>query len=90
MAKAIEEYTEFQKYVKAKFNIPSTDKADYLFLFNAPEQYEVEPLMLEYVKNHEDATVEELLSYFDNIAPPAYLPALLNGKMTRTKNEAEL
>ena len=41
MAKAIEEYTEFQKYVKAKFNIPSTDKADYLFLFNAPEQYEV-------------------------------------------------
>lgn len=32
MAKAIEEYTEFQKYVKAKFNIPSTDEADYLFL----------------------------------------------------------
>ena len=74
MAKAIEEYTEFQKYVKAKFNIPSTDKADYLFLFNAPEQYEVEPLMLEYVKNHDDATVEELLSYFGNIATPGLTP----------------
>ena len=55
-------------------HIPSTDKADYLFLFNAPEQYEVEPLMLEYVKNHEDATVEELLSYFDSIAPPGLPP----------------
>lgn len=30
--------------------------------------------MLEYVKNHEDATVEELLSYFDNIAPPGLPP----------------
>lgn len=45
-----------------------------MFLFNAPEQYEVEPLMLEYVKNHEDATVEELLSYFDSIAPPGLPP----------------
>ena len=74
MAKAIEEYTEFQKYVKAKFNNPSTDEADYLFLFNAPEQYKVEPLMLEYFKSHKDATVEELLSYFDSIVPPGLPP----------------
>ena len=45
-----------------------------MFLFNAPEQYKVEPLMLEYVKSHKDATVEELLSYFDSIAPPGLPP----------------
>lgn len=76
--------TAYQSLLKQRYieKIPENNDTDdnydlfskFLFVLVAPEQYEVEPLMLEYVRNHEDATVEELLSYFDSIAPPGLPP----------------
>ena len=50
------------------------DENDLLMLLNAPEQYEVEPEMLEYAKAHPKATVKELIDYFDSIAPDGLPP----------------
>lgn len=50
------------------------DENDFLFLLNAPEQYEVEPQMLQYAKEHPDASMEELIDYFDEIVPPGLAP----------------
>lgn len=50
------------------------DENELLMLLNAPEQYEVEPEMLAYAKEHPDATVTELCEYFDKIAPEGLPP----------------
>lgn len=47
---------------------------DYLWLVNAPEQYEVEPQMLEYTKAHPSASMKDLIDYFDDIAPLGLAP----------------
>lgn len=39
-----------------------------LFLLNAPEQYEVEDQMLEYAQKNQNATMSELLDFFDTVA----------------------
>lgn len=49
-------------------------EADFLCLLNAPEQYEVEDEMLEYAKSHPDASMKELVEYFDEIASDGLPP----------------
>ena len=80
----MEEMTEFQKYVDDRFGeivypdeknpISYEADMDYQLLVNAPEQYEIEPEMLEYAKNHPNATMKELVEYFDKIVPPGLPP----------------
>ena len=72
--KSFEEYTEFQKYVKSRFDVPGIDKDSYFVLLLGPEQYEVEPAMIEYVKKHPDASIDELVAYFNDAAPDGLPP----------------
>ncbi len=51
---------------------------DSLFLINAPRDYENEDEMLEYAKAHPDATVKELLHYFDEITPDGDPPCAVD------------
>lgn len=51
-----------------------TEENNFLWLLNAPEQYQVELEMLEYIKEHPDADTEELLDYFDVVAPSGLPP----------------
>lgn len=74
MRKPIEEYTEFQRYIKSKFDVDGVYEADYLFALNAPEEYEVEEEMLNYIKRNQDATLEDILNYFTEIVPPGLPP----------------
>ena len=62
----------------------------FFFLLGAAEQYEVEEEMTEYIKVHPDVTIDDWTIILKKLFLRAYLPALLNGKMTRTKNETEL
>ena len=50
------------------------DENNLLWLLNAPEQYEIEPEMLEYAKKHPNATMKELVEYFRKIVPPGLPP----------------
>ena len=45
------------------------DIADYLYIINAPGQSGLEPEMLEFAKAHPDATVKELIDYFESMDP---------------------
>ena len=45
------------------------DVADYLYIINAPGQSGLEPEMLEFAKAHPDATVKELIDYFESMDP---------------------
>lgn len=42
--------------------------ADYLFILNAPRAHGVEDEMLEYAKQHEEATIRQLSEYFDIVS----------------------
>lgn len=82
--------TEFEKYntkyqiaLRKKYidTLPEDNDGDnydvfstFLFILAAPEQYEVEDEMLEYLNSHPDATVRELFEYFDSVAPSGLPP----------------
>lgn len=45
------------------------DVADYLYIINAPGQSGLEPEMLEFAKENPDATVKELIEYYESLDP---------------------
>lgn len=76
--------TEYQKAIIKRYAgaIPDSEKcpedyekiADFYFILEAPEQYENEPEMLLYINNNPDASVKDLLEYFDKITPDGLPP----------------
>lgn len=67
------------RYHNVAYNADGSETAyetheDYLFLLNAPRDYQVEPEMLEYAKAHPDATIKELSDYFDTVASEGLPP----------------
>lgn len=67
--------TEFVKLMVDRFSDDvygcnnHEDVADYLYIINAPGQSGLEPEMLEFAKAHPDATVKELIDYFESMDP---------------------
>lgn len=45
------------------------DIADLLYIVNGPGQDGLEPEMLEFAKEHPDATVKELIEYYESLDP---------------------
>ena len=45
------------------------DIADYLYIINGPGQDGLEPEMLEFAKENPDATVKELIEYYESMEP---------------------
>ena len=50
------------------------DENNLLWLLNAPAGYQVEDEMLEYAQKHLDASMKELIEYFDEVAPDGLTP----------------
>ena len=50
------------------------DENNLLWLLNAPEGYQVEDEMLKYAHEHPDASMKELIEYFDEVAPDGLAP----------------
>ena len=50
------------------------DENNLLWLLNAPAGYQVEDEMLEYAQKHPDASMKELIEYFDEVAPDGLTP----------------
>ena len=50
------------------------DEYNLLWLLNAPAGYQVEDEMLEYAQKHPDASMKELIEYFDEVAPDGLTP----------------
>lgn len=70
-----EDRTEFVRLMVDRFSDDvyeqnnHEDIADYLYIINAPGQSGLEPEMLEFAKAHPDATVKELIDYFESMDP---------------------
>ena len=47
---------------------PYEDYANYLGLVNGPRTYGVEDEMMTYVQKHQNASIKELIEYFDTLA----------------------
>ena len=60
-------------FLKLKTDLKITRKLQ-TFILEAPEQYENESEMLTYFNNNPDATVKDLLGYFDKITPDGLPP----------------
>lgn len=67
-------YKELFETRYMKENQSYKEKADYLFMIGAPEEYDVEDEMLEYLINNSNATIDDVYNYFDKIAPYGLAP----------------
>ena len=67
--------TEFVQLMVDRFSDDVYDRnnhediADYLYIINAPGQSGLEPEMLLFAKARPDATVKELIEYFESMDP---------------------
>lgn len=67
--------TEFVKLMVNRFSDDvygrndHEDIADYLYIINAPGQSGLEPEMLLFARAHPNATVKELIEYFESMNP---------------------
>ncbi len=50
------------------------EKGDYLWIINAPEQYQNEDEMLDFVEKNPNATLKEVNNYWDEITPDGLAP----------------
>ena len=70
--------SEFVQLIRERYEpegeMRFADEQNLLFLLNAPEQYEVEPEMLKYAKEHPRSTMRELIDYFHSIVPDGLPP----------------
>ena len=80
MRKSEERESEWVELVRERYEpdpdveMSYEDENNLLWLLNAPEQYDIETEMMEYAKKHPDATLKELVEYFDKIVPPGLAP----------------
>ena len=77
-SKTQEQESEFIQLVRERYDpggeMSYEDEHTLLFLLNAPEQYEVEPEMLKYAKEHPKISARELMLYFHSIVPDSLPP----------------
>ena len=45
------------------------EEADFLWMLNAPEQCEVQEEVLDYMEAHPEASLKELVQFFDSLFP---------------------
>ena len=73
-----EQESEFVQLVRERYEpegeMNYEDEQTLLFLLNAPEQYEVEPEMLKYAKEHPDISARELALCFHSFVPDGLPP----------------
>lgn len=77
-----EQESEFVQLVRERYDTDDEmsyeDEQTLLFLLNAPEQYEVEPEMLKYAKEHPDISARELALYFHTFVPDGLPPCAVD------------
>lgn len=71
-------HEEYTKIIKERYgqykNGTYEEKGNYLWIVNAPEQYQNESEMLEFVEKNPNATLKEVFSYWNKITPAGLAP----------------
>ncbi len=67
------EEPEYVEWLREHYTPPDDasyeEEADFLWMLNAPEQCYVEDEILEYMKAHQNASLKELVCFFDSLFP---------------------
>lgn len=75
----MKEDSEFVALMRDRFEedeMSYNDETTFLFLINAPDQYDNEAEMLKYAKEHPEKTMQELIDYWDSITPDGLPPGM--------------
>ena len=72
--------TEFMKLVRERFDhgqeMSYQEEGTFLSLLNGPFAYGNENKMIQYAKEHPEATMDEMLDYWDSISPNGLPPGM--------------
>ena len=69
------EYVELvRELFEPEGDMEYNEETKLLLLLNGPDQYGNEEEMLEFLKDHRDITMDELIDYWDSIAPDGLAP----------------
>lgn len=70
--------TKFEKLIRDRYepdgDMEFNEESKLLLLLNGPFHYQNEEEMLEYAEAHPDATMDELIDYWDSITPDGLAP----------------
>ncbi len=69
-------YEEIMRERFERDEMSYAEENDLFFLLDAPAQYGNEEEMLEYIMNHEQASLAEIMEYFDTITPEGLPPGI--------------
>ena len=74
------EESKYKKLVRERYDhgqeMTYAEEGTFLWLLDAPDAYQNEDAMLEYIDEHPDATMEELMSYWESITPEGLPPGM--------------
>ncbi len=71
--------SRYEQLMRARFEkdeMSYAEENDFFFLLDAPAQYGNEEEMLEYILNHEQASLAEIMEFFDSITPDGLPPGM--------------
>ena len=71
--------SRYEQLMRARFEkdeMSYAEENDLFFLLDAPAQYGNEEEMLKYILNHEQASLAEIMEYFDSITPDGLPPGM--------------
>ena len=70
--------SKYVKLIRARYDhgqkMSYAEEARFLALLDGPEAYQNEDEMLKYVEDHPDATLDNLMDYWDSITPDGLPP----------------
>ena len=74
------EMTEFEKLIRERYDhgqkMEPEEEGAFMAMLDGPFAFENEDEMLEYAKEHPEATVIELYEYWDSITPEGLAPGM--------------
>ncbi len=83
--------TEFMILVRERFDhgqeMSYQEEGTFLSLPNGPFAYENENKMIQYAKEHPEATMDEMLDYWDSITPNGLPPGMTDEDLMDDENE---
>ena len=81
------EYIQLMRSRFEKDEMSYNEESDFLALINGPEAFRNEPEMLSFAKEHPDATMEDMIDYWDSITPPGLPPGMTEADLADDEDD---
>lgn len=85
------EESRYEQLMRARFEkdeMSYSEENDLFFLIDASAQYGNEDKMLEYILDHENADLSEIMEYFNSITPDGLPPGMTEADLADDEDDA--